>query len=298
MQESPLQDPDGGRRLYIIDHAGLTAVVQWARARGMNSVAEPTMSKLRNARQAMITMQVYVRFQDFIEEELARAEQAGDEASAEEAYQVLFVLGHAIFSPTVVHVVVPDYQSWIQERLERFIRRTGSSVRLVNGQVQRIPLEEDAREMYALPADENGVAGTMDESPIVYHGGAARRARLLTQCVARMHAECAQAVKAFETSAERAGHEERIAVSLIRIAEPLAEMQESGGIERDGLTMPAGEFRAYVRHALKAEAVLLNRAPFLQLAQQLSPIIARRVRNARRPPNRARRPKPLRNPKG
>jgi hypothetical protein len=236
------------------------------------------MSKLINARQSMVTMQVFVRFQDFIEGELDRAEAAGDEANVRDALENLFTLANAIFSPTVVHVVVPDYEAWIDERLERFIRRPGSSIRVVNGHVQRIPPEDDASEAFSLLPEADDGPNTSSVASKTYHGAEARRARRLSECVARMYEECGQAVRAFEASAERAGHEERISVSLIRVAEPLVETQESGGIERDGLSMPADEFRTYVRHALKAEAVLLNRAPMLQLAQQLSPIVARRVK--------------------
>lgn len=257
------------RRLEIFDRAKLAAVVSWVRDAGILhhenvTVGAAALSKLAHQQKSAISEETLSQIVDFLEHLDRRAAREKREDVLQELTRVGQLLGESVMTSAGTRIVKDDYYLWCQERLFRFVSRKGRSVRVVDGRALRVNASDERTTHLARWPDL--------DIDVEVSGADGRRLARAMECIDRMRRDAGAVVRAFETRARRNGHEEaRIELSLLRIAEPLVESTESGGVERDGLSMPTNEFIAYVRHALVAEAIVLQRPDLMHRIQQLAP---------------------------
>lgn len=268
-----MEQESSRRRLAIVDRPLLAQVARWIRDTGMlndpNCPIPPSvLSKLISQRQSAIAVSTMDHLMNYLDRAESEAGRQGREDMQEAARDYAAGLLAAILSPAARELVWGDYQKWITERLERFVSRRGPSVAAPvpsddhpAPSVRRVRRRDDASRSVVWP-----------RLHLQYFGAPARRLQALLDCRARMREVAPEPLAQFEARAQRLGHDPyRVEVALVRIAEPLVECEESGGMERHFRDLSDDELRRYVTAALRAESILLDRPSVLHKAQALAP---------------------------
>ncbi len=269
-----------GRRLQVRDREALVSVARWLlvrRAAWERKIRNPAARLDRTALwrfekrpRPTISVHAYEALWRMIE-------CAGEPERERERMQRL--RERAVMGP-VASGVEMAYTYWQQERAGRFMRRKGPRfLPSLTG-----PLK--VREMTEREASAVALAETpddLDDNAMYYclfYGGPAGGLRGVH---AARHFEWMElreylGARGFARPLERFGQEAidkghswaRVDLAMLRILEPLLEASESAFIERHWRELTADEMRAFIRHGIARERILLNRPPSDERAQAIA----------------------------